>query len=107
MNKIRILYTEINSKWIVCVSHFVLSDSVIPWTVAHQVPLSMEFYGQEYWSGLPCLLQGNFPTQKLNPGLPHCRQIFYHLSIRPDTMELLEENIGRTLFDVNCSKIFF
>ena len=25
----------------------------IPWTVAHQVPLSMEFSRQEYWSGLP------------------------------------------------------
>ena len=24
-----------------------------PWTVAHQVPLSMEFSMQEYWSGLP------------------------------------------------------
>ena len=24
-----------------------------PWTAAHQVPLSMEFCGQEYWSGLP------------------------------------------------------
>ena len=29
---------------------------VIPWTVAHQAPLSMEFSMQEYWSGLP------FPT---------------------------------------------
>ena len=26
------------------------------------------------------LLQGIYPTQGLNPGLPHCRQIFYHLS---------------------------
>ena len=26
------------------------------------------------------LLQGIFPTQKLNPGLPHCRQILYKLS---------------------------
>ena len=27
--------------------------------------------------------------------------------LRLDTIKLLEENIGRTLFDVNCSKIFF
>ena len=27
----------------------------------------------------PYLLQGIFPTQRLNPILPHCRQILYHL----------------------------
>ena len=26
------------------------------------------------------LLQGIFPTQESNPGLPHCRQTLYHLS---------------------------
>ena len=36
------------------------------WAVAHQVPLSMGFSRQEHWSGLPCLLQGIFPTQGLN-----------------------------------------
>ena len=25
-----------------------------PWTVAHQAPLFMSFFRQEYWSGLPC-----------------------------------------------------
>ena len=31
-----------------------MSDSfVTPWTVAHQVPLSIGFPRQEYWSGLP------------------------------------------------------
>ena len=28
------------------------------------------------------LLQGTFPTQGLNPGLLHCRQILYHMSLR-------------------------
>ena len=32
------------------------------------------------WSGLHALLQGIFLTQGLNPGLPHCRWILYHLS---------------------------
>ena len=31
----------------------VVSDSATQWTVAHQVPLSMSFSRQEYWSGLP------------------------------------------------------
>ena len=37
------------------------------WTVAYQVPLSMGFSRQEYWSRLPCPpLQGIFPTQGSN-----------------------------------------
>ena len=40
----------------------------------------MEFSTQEYWSGLPFLLQGNFQTQGSNLGLLHYRQIIYCLS---------------------------
>ena len=42
---------DVNFK--VCVSRSVVSDSVTPWTVAYQVPLSMGFSRQEYWRGLP------------------------------------------------------
>ena len=44
-----------------------------PWTVARHALLSMDFSRQEYWSGLPFLLQGIFRIQGLNPGLLHCR----------------------------------
>ena len=30
-----------------------------------------------------------------------------NLNVKVDTVKLLEENIGRTGFDTNCSKIFF
>ena len=36
--------------------------------------------GQTTAVGSLSLLQGNFPTQGSNPGLPHCRQILYQLS---------------------------
>ena len=61
-------------------SRSVMSDSLTPWTVAYQAPLSMEFSRQEYWSGLPHPPPGIFPTQGSNPGLPHCRWILHHLS---------------------------
>ena len=35
--------------------------------------------GQNTGVGSLCLLQGIFPTQRSNPGLPHCRQILYRL----------------------------
>ena len=48
--------------------------------IACQAPPSMGFSRQGYWSGLPFPSPGIFPTQGLNPGLPHCRQTLYHLS---------------------------
>ena len=38
------------------VSHSVVPNSVTPWAVALQAPLSMEFSRQEYWSGCHSLL---------------------------------------------------
>ena len=40
------------------------------WTVACQVPLSMEFSRQEYWSGLPCPLSGDLPNPGIEPRSP-------------------------------------
>ena len=41
---------------------------------------SMEFSSQNTGVGSLPLLQGIFPTQGWNPGLPHCRQFLYQLS---------------------------
>ena len=39
-----------------------------------------DFLGKSNWIGLLFPSPGNFPTQGLNPGLPHCRQTLYRLS---------------------------
>ena len=59
----------------VCVSSSVVSDSVIPWTVACLAPLSMEFSRQEYWNGLSFPSPGDLP----DPGIElrsHTLQFF-------------------------------
>ena len=40
---------------------------VIPWTVAHQAHLSMEFPRQESWSGLPFSTPGDLPDPGIEP----------------------------------------
>ena len=47
-----------------------MSDSVIPWIVARQAPLSMGFSRQEYWSGLPFPSPGDLPHPEIKPGFP-------------------------------------
>ena len=41
--------------------------TVIPWTVAHQAPLSVEFSRQEYWSGLTFPSPGDLPDPRIEP----------------------------------------
>ena len=53
-----------------CVRLFVISWIYSPWNSP----------GQNTGVGSLSLLQGIFPTQGSNLGLPHCRQIFYQLS---------------------------
>ena len=40
---------------------------VTPWTVAHQAPLFMVFFRQEYWSGLPFPIPGDLPNPGIKP----------------------------------------
>ena len=46
-----------------------------PWTVAHQIPLSMEFSRQEYWSGLPFPSPRDLPDPGIQPCLLCCRHL--------------------------------
>ena len=63
----------------------------IPWTEEHGRLQSMgsqrvrllhqwDFPGKNTGVGCHFLLQEIFPTQGLNPGLPHCRSLLYRLS---------------------------
>ena len=58
---------------------------------------------QEYWSS-HFLLQGVFPIQGSNPGLPHCRRILYHLSHQgsPRILEWAAYPFSRDWIRVSC-----
>ena len=56
---------------------------VTPWTVACTKFLHpWDFLGENTGVGCHFLLQGIFLTQGSNPGLLHCRQTLYHLSLQ-------------------------
>ena len=94
-----ILFICISFSFLKCMllfSHSVVSISfATPWIVTHQAPRSMGFPSQEDWMGCYFLLQGIFPTQVLNLGLLHCRQILYCLSHQgsPSTESISKENL--------------
>ena len=58
---------------------------VTPWTVAHQVSLSMGFSRKEYWRGLPFPSSGGLPDPGIeltSPAFPACQEDslpLYHL----------------------------
>ena len=60
---------SIKRKWkCQSLSHVLLFAT--PWTIAHQVPLSMEFSRQEYWRGLPFPSPGDLPHPEIKPRPP-------------------------------------
>ena len=69
----------------VCVSHSVMSNSLRPRGLQPAKLLCpQDFSGKNTGVGCHFLLQGIFPAQRLNPGLLHCRQTLYHLSLIVD-----------------------
>ena len=73
-----VVQTELSFIWssTICESHSFVSHSLRP----HRLYSPWNSPGQNTGVGSFSLLQGIFPTQGLNPGLLHCRQILYQLS---------------------------
>ena len=51
-------------------SHSVMSDSLHPFRVAYQAPLSMGFSWQEYWSGLAFPTPGDLSNREIETESP-------------------------------------
>ena len=70
---------DVNMNWYICVHAQSLSCVqyfVTLWTVAHQAPLSMGFFTQEYWSGLSFAPPGDRPDSGLKPSSPELQVDF-------------------------------
>ena len=61
------------------------------WTVAHQASLSMGFFRQEYWSGLPFPPLRDLPNPGIEPTSPD------FLVLQPDSLPLSHQG-SRTIF---------
>ena len=79
-------YQKFSQDWLVLISklvkvnesHSVMSNSLRP----NGLYSPWNSPGQNTGVGNLSLLQGIFPTQRLNPGVRHCRQILYQLSYK-------------------------
>ena len=80
-------------------SRSVVSDSLKP----HGLLIPWNSPGQNTGVGTLSLLQGIFPTQGLNLGLPHCRRILYQLSHKGSLFNAISFANGILSF---CAPVF-
>ena len=93
--ELRWMHLEPVVKW--SESRSVKSNSVSPWTVAHQVLCPWDSPGKNTRVGRCSFLQGIVPAQRSNPDLPHCRQILYRLNHwgSPKTLKWVQSEISQ------------
>ena len=60
-----------------------------PWTIVCQAPLSMGFFRQEYWSGLPWPPPRDPPNPGIEPGSPALAVWFFSTSTTSEPPSLL------------------
>ena len=93
--------TDIKSfLWYFTECRLVVSNSLRP----HGLYSPWNFLDQNTGVGSPSLLQGIFPAQGLNPGLPHCRQIHYQLSHQGSP--ICKVGLQQKFFILSCSNAF-
>ena len=86
-------------KWSVSVSSSVVSNSLQAYgSYPTRLLCPWDSPGKNTGAGCHFLLQGIFPTQKLNSGLLDCRQILYHL-IYQRSPQIPEPNNDRAVKD--------
>ena len=78
---------------------------VTPWTVAHQVSLSMGFSRQEYWSGLLLPSPGNLPDPGIEPTSPVSPKLAGGFFTTEPPGKPLEAPIGIFKFTTNNSDL--
>ena len=92
-NHVPCIVRRIFNHWKENESFSVMSDSLWP----HELYSSWNSPGQNTGVGSLSLLQGIFPTQGSNPGLPYFRWIFYQLSHK-ETLTLTNGPSGKYKF---------
>ena len=73
---------------------------MIPWTIAHQAPLSMGFPWQEYWSELPFPVPGDLPDSGVELVAPVLEGRFF-TTAPPEKLQNVKHGVQK----VNCQKL--
>ena len=78
-----------------------------PWTIAHQAPLCMGFFRQEYWSGLPFAAPGDLPDPGMSLTSPALAGRFFTTSAPWEAPSYIESiiNLVVPLTDIQCDFI--
>ena len=81
-----------------CILASVMSNSLQPCGLQPvRLPCPWDCPGKNTGVGCHALLQGVFPTEGLNPGLPHCRRILYPLSHQRNAVYVYLCQLHRTV----------
>ena len=72
------------------------------WTVAHQAPLSVEFFRQEYWSGLPFPPPGGLPHPGIELTSPALTGSFFTLDLPGKSYSIDVIVLGK-ISDITCA----